>query len=415
MTGLRYDILIIGGFGHVGLPLGIVLADAGFRVALYDIDQSKRAGIEAGQMPFMEHDAEPALKRVIGKTLHVAGSLAEVSESETVIVTIGTPVDEYLNPKTRPILDLAEQLTKYLRPQHCLILRSTVYPGTTENLHEFFKRHGLTVHIACCPERIVQGNAVCELPKLPQVISGATPEALHRAEKLFARLGVETIAVSVKEAELVKLFSNAWRYIQFAITNQFYMIATEQGADYDRIHYAMTHDYDRASDFPRPGFSAGPCLLKDTLQLAAFYGNHFQLGHAAMMVNEGLPNFIVDYLRHRIGIDLNNRRVGILGIAFKPDIDDTRDSLSFKLAKILRFYGAIVVPSDEYAKDPTFVSKEEVLANCSIVIIGVPHSAYKGLEIPAETCLVDLWGVTAGKSALPAPITLQPAQPPIMD
>lgn len=399
MTGQRgYDVMIIGGFGHVGLPLGIVLADAGLQVALYDISTTRRATIEAGRMPFIEHDAEPVLQRVLGKTLHIAEALAEVTESDLVVITVGTPVDEYLNPKLRPILELAEQLATHLRREHCVILRSTVFPGTSHSLNEFFRRRGLTVHLAYCPERIVQGYAVRELPKLPQIISGFTPEALQIADELFRRLGVQTIPVTVQEAELAKLFSNAWRYIQFAIANQFYMIATTHGADYDRIYYAMTSQYERAQDFPRPGFTAGPCLLKDTLQLAAFHGNTFQLGHAAMMVNEGLPGFLVQHLRQGLPQDLGNLRIGILGMAFKADIDDIRDSLSYKLAKILRFHGAMVVCSDEFVTDSTFVSKEELVGSCPVVIVGVPHSAYRKLEVPATTHLIDLWGVVPSRT-----------------
>ncbi|MGK7873262.1 MAG: nucleotide sugar dehydrogenase [Xenococcaceae cyanobacterium] len=398
-SDLCYDVIIIGGFGHVGLPLGIVLADAGLHVALFDIDQNKRATIEAGEMPFIEYDAEPILRKVMGKSLHIADDLSDINRSESVIITIGTPVDEYLNPKTRPILELAEQLTGYLRHDQCLILRSTIYPGTSKCLYDFFNRRGHKIHIAYCPERIVQGYAIRELRKLPQIISGFSETAVRDAEALFSRLGVETIPVSVQEAELVKLFSNAWRYIQFAITNQFYMMATEQGADYNRIYSAMTHHYERTQDFPKPGFAAGPCLLKDTLQLAASYGNHFQLGQAAMMVNEGLPNFIVNHLRLEQKIDLTNRLVGILGMAFKADIDDIRDSLSYKLAKILRFHGALVICSDEYVKDPNFVTKEELIAKCSIVIVGVPHTAYKTLTVPEDTYLLDMWDIIQFQSA----------------
>lgn len=397
----RYDVIIIGGFGHVGFPLGLVLADVGFEVGLYDIDTSRRGVIEAGSMPFIEHDAESILSRVLGRTLHITEDLSDIARAEMVLITVGTPVDEYLNPKLRPVLHLGEQLFGHLRPGHCVILRSTVYPGTTHRLNEFFKGRGLDVHLAYCPERIVQGYALRELRKIPQIISGFTDEALRCAEALFRRVGVETVPVSVQEAELAKLFSNAWRYIQFAITNQFYMVATEQAADYDRIYHAMTHNYERAQDFPRPGFAAGPCLLKDTLQLAAFYGNHFQLGHAAMMVNEGLPSFLVDHLRRDLGLNLANLRVGILGMAFKADIDDIRDSLSYKLAKILRFHGSLVTCSDELVKDPSFVKKEELVATCPVVIVGVPHSAYKELRVPPEIVLIDLWGVIPSRRERP--------------
>ena len=388
----RYDLIIVGGFGRVGLPLGIVLADAGLQVQLYDIDSSRRATIEAGRRPFMDHDAEPILRRVIGKTLHIANGLHDIVHSALVVMTVGTPVDEYQNPRTKPLLELAEDMSQHLQPGHCLIVRSTVYPGLSSHLNEFFKRQGLEVHLAYCPERIVQGYAIHELCKLTQIVSGFTETAVHCAETLFKRLGVPTLRTTVQEAELVKLFTNAWRYIQFAIANQFYIVATEHGANYPNIYHAMTHDYERARDLPGPGFAAGPCLMKDTLMLAAFYGNRFQIGQTAMMINEGLPNFIVNQLMH-LGFDLNKLRVGVLGMAFKADIDDIRDSLSYKLVKHLRFRGAEVVCSDEYVHDPLFVPKEQLVTMCQVVIVGVPHSSYATLVVPKSTCLLDLWGI----------------------
>jgi UDP-N-acetyl-D-mannosaminuronic acid dehydrogenase len=248
-----------------------------------------------------------------------------------------------------------------------------------------------TWNVAYCPERIVQGYAVRELVELPQIVAGMTERAAQNAAELFSRVSPKVIRVSIEEAELVKLFTNTWRYIQFAITNQFYMIAHNYGVDYDRVRKAMVEGYKRAEALPTAGFAAGPCLLKDTMQLVAFYGNNFQLGHAAMVVNEGLPGFIVEDLRKKH--DLSKMSVGILGMAFKADIDDIRESLSYKLGKILRFHGAKVYYSDEYAKDPTFVSKENAVGLSDIVIIGVPHSAYKNLAIPKKVEVVDLWGV----------------------
>ena len=200
----------------------------------------------------------------------------------------------------------------------------------------------------------------------------------------------------MEEAELAKLFSNAWRYIQFSVSNQFYMIANDFNLDFNQIRKVMADGYGRAADIPSPGFSAGPCLLKDTMQLAAFNNNNFLLGHAAMMVNEGLPNFIVEGLRLRY--DIHKKKIGILGMAFKADIDDIRDSLSFKLGKILRFHGAKVFYSDEFTIDPTFIKKEKLIKECDIIIIGAPHSIYKKLKIPNRKEVVDVWGLNLHKS-----------------
>ena len=386
----RSDVLIVGGYGHIGLPMGIALADTGLQVGLYDLDGEKGETIRKGRMPFLEYDAEPMLKRVIGKTLHLAPDISAVRRADVIVITIGTPVDEYLNPKVMPIFTLAEELLPHLRPEQLIVLRSTVFPRTSERLRELFEKRGAKVQLAFCPERVAQGYAIRELKKLPQIVSGFSPEAIARAEGLFRRLGLETVTLEVLEAELAKLFTNAWRYIQFAIANQFYVIATENGVDFEKIRHAMTHRYGRAEDFPTAGFAAGPCLLKDTMQLAAFHQSNFLLGQAAMLVNEGLPAFIVGELRRKF--DLGKEVVGLLGMTFKADIDDIRDSLSYKLGKLLRFYGASVVYSDEYAHDPDFISKEELVRRSSIVILGAPHNAYRVLAIPPGVHLVDIWG-----------------------
>jgi UDP-N-acetyl-D-mannosaminuronic acid dehydrogenase len=169
------------------------------------------------------------------------------------------------------------------------------------------------------------------------------------------------------------------------------MIAQSNGVDFNRVRKAMVDGYGRPASLPSAGFAAGPCLLKDTMQLAAFNASGFSLGQAAMGINEGLPSFLVEHLKQRYTLD--ETRVGILGMAFKADIDDIRDSLSFKLGKVLRFHGADVYYSDEFAADPTFIAKELLVERCQVVIVGVPHSAYRTLVVPPHVEVVDLWGV----------------------
>jgi UDP-N-acetyl-D-mannosaminuronic acid dehydrogenase len=314
-----------------------------------------------------------------------------VSEAQSVVFAVGTPVDEYLNPKTRAFLEVVRELHPYLRRSQTIVIRSTVYPRTCRQLLRELGEAAGPWHIAYCPERIVQGHALEELGSLPQIVAGLSETAEERAADLFSRVAPKIIRTSVEEAELVKLFSNAWRYIQFAVANQFYMIANEFGLDFDRLRQIMRDGYGRAASLPSAGFAAGPCLLKDTMQLAAFNNNNFLLGQAAMMVNEGLPGFIVEHLRRRL--DLSRTKVGILGMAFKANIDDIRDSLSYKLGKILRFHGAEVLYSDEFAQDPTFIAKERLVAESQVVVVGVPHDAYRDLRVPPHVEVVDLWGI----------------------
>ena len=392
------DICIVGGAGHVGLPLGLAFADKGQRVLLYDLNSAMLETIGEGNLPFIEYDAEPILKRVLNKTLFLTSNIMDVASARFIVVAVGTPVDEYLNPKLRSLLELFDNLRPHLHPAQTIIIRSTVYPHTCRQICQRLNMNGNGPwHVAYCPERIAQGYAVRELKELPQLVAGLTDKAVDDAAKLFGTIAPKVIRLTIEEAEMAKLFTNAWRYIQFAVANQFYMIANSFGVDFDQVRRAIVDGYGRAHSLPSAGFAAGPCLLKDTMQLAAFNNNNFMLGHAAMMVNEGLPAFIVEQIRCKF--DLSRIRVGILGMAFKADIDDTRDSLSYKLGKILRFHGATVLYSDEYAKDPTFVSKEDLVASVDVIIVGAPHSAYKQLNIPGHVYVIDLWNIVSKKES----------------
>lgn len=391
---LKPEVVVVGGCGHVGLPLGIMLARSGLQVGLLDRDEGKKAHVRAGEMPFLEMGAEPLLRETVGRTLHVLDSPDAAAAAEYVVITIGTPIDEYLNPRYKPLFDLVRDLAPYLHRGQQLVLRSTVFPGTTRELARHLSSLDLDVHVTYCPERIAQGYAITELDRLPQIVSGLTEVGVDAALRLFHRLTDRTIVVGVEEAELAKLFLNSWRYMQFAIANQFYMVAEERGLDFFKIHDAMVSGYARAGDFPLPGFTAGPCLLKDTMQLSAFERNSFQLGHAAMLVNEGLPGFIVRRLQDTF--DLRRTTVGILGMAFKADIDDTRDSLAFKLRKLLVFHGARVLATDAFASDPSFVEPDQVLAESDVIVVGAPHSLYRELAIPPDKPVVDVWGFLRG-------------------
>jgi UDP-N-acetyl-D-mannosaminuronic acid dehydrogenase len=393
MTSQRdQDICVVGGAGHVGLPLALVFAAAGQRVIVYDLNAAVMDKVKGGTMPFIEYGAEPLLASALESgRLTFSSAARDIARARHVIVAVGTPVDEYLNPKLRALLDLFISIRPHLDPAQTIIIRSTVFPRTCRHVLRLLAKDGLDWRVAYCPERIAQGYAIRELNELPQIVSGCSQDAVDSAAALFALIAPQIIRLEVEEAELAKLFTNAWRYIQFAAANQFYMIAESVGVDFNRVRQAMVDGYGRAAGLPSAGFAAGPCLLKDTMQLAAFNANAFTLGQAAMGINEGLPSFLVESLKRRYKLDETN--VGILGMAFKADVDDIRDSLSYKLGKVLRFHGASVCYSDEFAKDPTFITKEQLVASSDVVVVGVPHSAYRELIVPARVHVVDLWGV----------------------
>jgi UDP-N-acetyl-D-mannosaminuronic acid dehydrogenase len=387
------SVCIIGGAGRVGLPLGISFALVGVPTTLIDINEAAIAEIQGGRFPFKEAGGEQALPRALksGNLRAVSGPASVIGESDIVVLVIGTPVDEYLNPRLADLFAVIDGYLPYFRDGQVLLLRSTVYPGTSERLQRYFNSKGCKVQVAFCPERIAEGEALLELVALPQIVSAFDENARATVCRLFAKVTKsDVIELAPFEAELSKLFSNAWRYIKFAVANQFYAMATQRGVDYARLYDAMVRGYERNRDLPSPGFAAGPCLFKDTMQLAAFTSDHFPLGQAAMQVNEGLPAYIVSALERRYG-GLQGKTIGVLGMAFKAESDDARASLSYKLRKLLAWAGARVVCTDPYVRDDRLTTLECVLDESDILVLGVPHNAYKGLEVGGKD-VVDVWG-----------------------
>jgi UDP-N-acetyl-D-mannosaminuronic acid dehydrogenase len=389
------DVVVLGGGGHVGLPLSLAFAQAGLTVGIYDTNQATLDRIAAGEMPFMEAGADELLRTLLptGRLAFGAdGSM--IGRTDQLVVVIGTPVDEFLGPSMTVFERAVDQIAPHLREGALVVLRSTVYPGTTGYVAQHLAERGCTADVAFCPERIAEGHALEELRTLPQIVGADDERAADRAEALFRHLADKTIRTSSKEAELAKLFTNTWRYMKFAVANQFLMIADQAGVDYTNVLRAIREDYPRAADLPGPGFAAGPCLFKDTMQLAAFTADHFPLGQAAMQVNEGLPAYIVSALERRYG-GLQGKTVGILGMAFKSESDDTRASLSYKLRKLLSWAGARVLATDPYVVDERLVTLECTLEESDILVLGAPHRAYQGLRIGGKD-VVDVWGALGG-------------------
>ncbi|MDE1924844.1 MAG: nucleotide sugar dehydrogenase [Patescibacteria group bacterium] len=389
----KYQLCVIGGAGHVGLPLGVAFANGGVKTVLFDLNEVWLKKIESGKFPFKEHNGDKELRAALKKKkLFTSTKPESIAQSETIILITGTPVDKYLNPDLRELFDMLEKYLSYFRGGQTLILRSTVYPGISEQIQKFFNEKGKKVSVAFCPERIAQGHSLRELRELPQIVSAFNNKTLHKVSALFKKISPSIVTTKKPiEAELSKLFSNAWRYIKFAVANQFFMIADQHDLDYHHIHSVMVQDYARNADLPRPGFAAGPCLFKDTMQLAAFNHNNFFLGHSSMLINEGLPNYLVQKLRGQH--DLRAKTVGILGMAFKADSDDARDSLSYKLKKILEAQSGKVLLHDVHIEHPSFVGLDELIKSSDIIILAAPHQEYKSInpkKHPKKT-FVDIW------------------------
>jgi UDP-N-acetyl-D-mannosaminuronic acid dehydrogenase len=385
------DLVVLGGGGHVGLPLSLAFAKHGLRVGIYDTNETTLDRLARGEMPFLETGAEDLLRALLPTGRLELGSAPEmISRTRQLVIVIGTPVDEFLAPSMTIFEKTVDDIAPHLCDGTLIVLRSTVYPGTTRYISERLEALGRPMDVVFCPERIAEGHALEELESLPQIVGADSERAAKRAEALFGRLATGMVRTTTREAEIAKLLTNTWRYMKFAVANQFFMIAHEAGVDYNNVLRAIRQDYPRAADLPGPGFAAGPCLFKDAMQLAAFTSDHFPMGQAAMQVNEGLPAYIVSALERRYG-GLRGRTVGILGMAFKAESDDPRASLSYKLRKLLRWSGATVLCTDPYVEDDRLTPLPDVLAEADVLILGAPHREYRSLDVGGRD-VVDVWG-----------------------
>jgi UDP-N-acetyl-D-mannosaminuronic acid dehydrogenase len=386
---LKDRIIVVGGCGHIGLPLSVALANSDVDTVAYDINQKNVDFALTGKMPFIEDNGDEELSKALksGK-LDIRSFLNDEDAGSDFILTLGTPVDEFLNPSFSIFEKSLTPLLKYISDDSLIILRSTVYPGTTQWLHNFLLQNNKKPNVAFCLERVVQCKTLEEIKELPQIVSATSKEAESRASEIFLKLTNKVITCEPQEAEFAKLFLNAYRYIQFAIANQFFILANDAGLDFHRIRRIMSEDYPRADGLPGPGFAAGPCLFKDTMQLVSFAQNNFGLGFHAMLVNEGL----VLYVKNLIQKQYNSfdTTVGLLGMSFKKDCDDIRSSLSYKLKKTLKpIVKNVICTDDLVTEDPDLISLEETIKQSDVLVLCTPHTYLKDLK--TDKPVIDIW------------------------
>jgi len=385
----KRKISIIGGAGHVGFPLGLIFSSKGYKVSLVDKNEENIRKINKGAPPFLEDGSKFLLKKMLKyKRIKATNKIHDVKNSKYIIICIGTPIDKNLDPKLKNFLNFFKSLKNHINKSQIIIIRSSIYPGICDKVYDIIKDKNK--NLSYCPERIVQGKSIKELPEISQLISGKNKKSIVQSSFLFRKICNKIIKVKIIEAELVKLFSNAYRYIHFSISNQFFMICKDLGLDFFRIRQIMKDGYKRNAHIPMSGFTSGPCLLKDTMQLSSFYNHKFSLGHVAMLVNEGIPQFIINNLKR--DFNLKNKTVGLLGLTFKADSDDTRDSLAIKLLALLKKRKIKTLYSDEYCKMKGMSKRSDLVKKSDIIIISTPHKIYKRLKIPKHKKIVDIWG-----------------------
>jgi UDP-N-acetyl-D-mannosaminuronic acid dehydrogenase len=391
--------IAIFGIGRVGLPLALCFADKGCSVLGVDIDEKKLATLKTGKMPFVEENADPILKKHINKNFQVTTDVKRaLDESDAIILTLGTPVDEHMNPIFSQIENVFKNMLPHLRKGHVICLRSTVAPGTTEYLQRYIERNtkfkvGKDVYLAFCPERIAEGKAIEETGSLPSIIGGLDEESKKKADEVFSILTNKSLLTDARSAELAKLYCNMYRYINFAVANEFMMIAETHERDIYEIINLVNAGYKRGG-LKQPGFSAGPCLYKDGFFLVN-KTPFTDLISTSWKVNETVPAYLIELIRKKR--DLKSSKVAILGLAFKKNIDDTRNSLSYKAKKVFLAEGAQVVTHDPFIENGNLA---EVVKGCDVVFVATNHDYYveNGIDVVKKNakkgCIVcDIWNI----------------------
>lgn len=385
------------GIGRVGLPLALFFASKGTFTYGIDVDAAKVDMVREGNMPFKEKGAQEVLDKVNGKSFKATMDFSKIAEVDYMVLTIGTPVDEHMNPDFTQLEGALGSLKQHLKKGQTLILRSTVSPGSTEYLKNFIEEKtefkvGKDFYLAFCPERIAEGKAMEELETLPEIVGSLDEASGKKAEELFKAMGKEVYRTSAINAELLKLFTNMYRYINFAVGNEFLVIAEEWGANIHEIVALSNKNYPRGG--PKiPGFTAGPCLFKDGFFLTSTIP-FSDLISTAWKTNENLPGYLINKAK-RIK-PLKGAKSVVLGMAFKANSDDDRLSLSHKIKKILKRESANVVTHDVFRDGENF---EEAIKDAEFLVMATPHNQYKKpLEyykkfVKPGCVIIDVWNV----------------------
>lgn len=394
--------LIIVGIGRVGLPLGLVLAKEGFNVTGIDVSQERLETIAKGVLPFIEEGAGPLLKKFYKKGfigVHESSLPEVLPQASTIILTLGTPMNDNFSPDITQITGFLNKFSDHLRKGQLLILRSTVTPGTTEYIGRFLKEKynwvvGKDLYLAYCPERIAEGKAVKELYEIPQIIGTIDDKSGKVAAKVFGKLIKKILFTDSRSAELAKLYCNMYRYVDFAIGNEFMLIADSHQRDIYEILRLVNEGYKRGG-LKGPGLTAGPCLVKDGFFLLD-KSPYLDLVAAAWRINENIPGFLLNKIKTQLG-RLEGKKVALMGLAFKKNIDDVRYSLSIKLQNYLLTEGARVFSNDPLIKSQSI---EECLKNADVVIVAVNHDDYLKIKLKEvkklinKNCLIcDIWNI----------------------
>jgi UDP-N-acetyl-D-mannosaminuronic acid dehydrogenase len=400
--------VVVVGIGRVGLPLAISFAAAGFRVIGVDLNKAHVALVNTGEFPFVEDGALPLLEDTLASGRFTATVDAEgaVSQADAVVVTVGTPLGADFRADRSQVVTALETWGDSLREGALVVMRSTLTPGTTTNLvvPTLEAATGYTVgkdlFVAFCPERIAEGKAIEELKSLPEIIGGVDQASSAMAADLFRALSPdkETRILDALSAELAKLFGNVYRYVSFALANEYALIAEHYRRDAHEIIATLRDGYSRAP-VPLPGLAGGPCLSKDGYFLIEeLTFPDFVL--TAWKLNDSMAAHMVDRMQaemERRGRSFVGAKVAVLGQAFKADIDDDRLSPSLRVIEALERRRARVHVHDPYIGDSSF---DEVVKDADALILATNHREYYDIDpkdlaamVSLDCVVADCWNV----------------------
>jgi UDP-N-acetyl-D-mannosaminuronic acid dehydrogenase len=396
---MSFDVAVIG-LGRVGLPLALCFAQRGKRVLGIENNPSIVEAIRSGRMPFDEEGMQTVMDEVrAASRLEVREHISEVAEAENVILTLGTPAVEYLEIDMRHVRSAVQELLPALRSGHSLILRSTVAPGTTEAVAGYLERHsgfdvGDSIFVAHVPERIVEGKFLEEVHALPCIVGGVGEASTDRASELFTAFDAPIIRTTPVQAELAKIWCNTFRYAEFALPNALMMDCEHHGANVFEVIDLINRDYPRGG-IKMPGLTAGSCLRKD-FAFSEERSTSPGLMSAVARLQESVPAFLVEGVKQRLGT-LADKKVAVLGLAFKADSDDERDSLAHKLVRLLERELAVVAIHDPHVLTPT-QGYEDAIRDADAVVVATNHSEFatpeaaRALEeLAPDAVLADIW------------------------
>jgi UDP-N-acetyl-D-glucosamine dehydrogenase len=399
-------VIGIIGLGYVGLPLGLEFASKGFKVLGFDLDRAKVVSLNEGKS-YIKHIASKRIKDVVDrKTFFATNDFSRLPEADAIIICVPTPLDEHREPDMTYIINTAETIAKYLRKGQLVSLESTTYPGTTDEiLLPMFEKSGerdgdkkfvigKDFFLSFSPEREDPNNPKYNTATIPKVVGGVTAECVIVATTLYNNVVIKTVPVSsTRAAEATKLTENIYRSVNIALVNELKMVFDRMGIDvWEVIEAASTKPFGFQPFFPGPGLG-GHCIPIDPFYLtwkAREYEVHTRFIELAGEVNTYMPYYVVEKggeALNRIKKSLNGSKVLILGIAYKKDIDDMRESPSLRLIELFREKGCEVSYNDPYVPQLPKTRKyqfdmksveltKENLAKFDLVVLSTDHTDY---------------------------------------